>query len=336
MAAAAGTESGGAETVLRLLFGDNWRQAADQRPQTGSGPDTALSGTASQLPASLNTGLSMDSGRGVNFLTIAADGNTTAATETLWNGQRADALTAAMIHANAAASGTGTEPAAAETAGDLIDDMAEELLSASRRQGKSGGLPADAAALMDAAVFSRRKNAAAPAAVTEGEKAARPPSETALLHGTTASRALRAADIMDQVMDRVRVTSFKSGTGEIRVNLYPPELGQVRMEVSSDQHLVNIRIMAEAPVVRELMEQNLGQLRADLQARGLEIGNVDVMLTNDPGASPKDAFAGNDAKSGAESTAAADGDMTALPDYPVGHSGYGNGEARAGRVDYFV
>jgi flagellar hook-length control protein FliK len=45
---------------------------------------------------------------------------------------------------------------------------------------------------------------------------------------------------------------------------------------------VTVRIVTELPMVRDLIEQNLHQLKADLQQQGLQVERVEVSVADDP------------------------------------------------------
>lgn len=71
----------------------------------------------------------------------------------------------------------------------------------------------------------------------------------------------------------------KNGQPEFRIELKPELLGQVKVQVSTENHQVTIRIVTELPVAKEIIENNLHQLRVDLQGHGLEIDKVEVSLS---------------------------------------------------------
>lgn len=96
-------------------------------------------------------------------------------------------------------------------------------------------------------------------------------------------RALQAR-VMGQIAERVRVLP-KRGGNEIRINLRPETLGQVQLKVLTQDHSVAVKMVADTHAAKEIIENNLGQLRADLNALGLNVDrlDVDVFTANDPG-----------------------------------------------------
>ncbi len=73
--------------------------------------------------------------------------------------------------------------------------------------------------------------------------------------------------------------NLKNGRQEFRIELKPELLGQVKLQVSTENHQVTIRILTELPVAKELIENNIHQLKADLQGHGLEIDKFEVSLS---------------------------------------------------------
>jgi|GEM_PF-5761466 len=73
--------------------------------------------------------------------------------------------------------------------------------------------------------------------------------------------------------------NLKNGQQEFRIELKPESLGQVKVQVSTENHQVTIRIMTELPLAKEMIESNLYQLKAELQGQGLEIDTCEVSLS---------------------------------------------------------
>ena len=73
--------------------------------------------------------------------------------------------------------------------------------------------------------------------------------------------------------------NLRNGKSEVKIELKPELLGQVRMQISTDNHQVTIRILAALPIAKEMIENNLHQLKAELQSHGLEIEKFEVSLS---------------------------------------------------------
>lgn len=85
------------------------------------------------------------------------------------------------------------------------------------------------------------------------------------------------ADIMTQIVDRA-ILERESGLDRVRIDLKPEFLGHVRMQVTTENNHVTLKILAELPAVREVMEQNIQQLKNELVNQGMQVESVHVDL----------------------------------------------------------
>jgi flagellar hook-length control protein FliK len=53
------------------------------------------------------------------------------------------------------------------------------------------------------------------------------------------------------------------------------------MQIITESQQVTVRILTEYPMVKELIENNLQQLKSELQNHGLEIDELDVSVEDD-------------------------------------------------------
>ena len=88
-------------------------------------------------------------------------------------------------------------------------------------------------------------------------------------------------DVFDQIVQRAAVHA-KSDQGEIRIDLKPEFLGHVRLQIVTDNQQVTVRILTELPMVRDMIESNIHQLKSDLQQQGLQVERVEVAVSDDP------------------------------------------------------
>ena len=93
----------------------------------------------------------------------------------------------------------------------------------------------------------------------------------------------------------VRTAAFllKNGRSEVKIALYPESLGHLKIRISTESHQVAVKIIAETTAAKDLIENNLQQLKIDFQNQGLEIQKFDVSLfqdSNKNGASHNFAF----------------------------------------------
>jgi flagellar hook-length control protein FliK len=105
---------------------------------------------------------------------------------------------------------------------------------------------------------------------------------------------------MDQIVRRA-VIQLRNGQHEARIDLRPEFLGHIRMQVVSENQQVTVKILAEYGFVKDMIENNAHQLKADLQQHGLEIDKLEVSVSRDPddSGSPRENLAGSKAKPGA-------------------------------------
>jgi len=85
---------------------------------------------------------------------------------------------------------------------------------------------------------------------------------------------------LNQIVEKAAL-NLKNGKSQVRIDLKPEFLGSVRMKIITENHLVTVRILTELPVVKEMIENNISQLKTDLQSHGLDIDKIDVSVAND-------------------------------------------------------
>jgi flagellar hook-length control protein FliK len=86
-------------------------------------------------------------------------------------------------------------------------------------------------------------------------------------------------NILSQVVEKA-VMNLRAGQTSINIDLKPDHLGRLRMHISTENNKVVVRILTEVPLVKEIMETNLSQLRTELQNHGLDIEKFDVFLND--------------------------------------------------------
>jgi flagellar hook-length control protein FliK len=94
-----------------------------------------------------------------------------------------------------------------------------------------------------------------------------------------AAGALRA-QTLNQIVNKASY-HLKNGQNSVRIDLKPEFLGQVRMHIVTVEHQVSVRITTELPMVKEMLDHHLQQLKADLQQQGLEVDEIEVSVSTD-------------------------------------------------------
>jgi flagellar hook-length control protein FliK len=87
------------------------------------------------------------------------------------------------------------------------------------------------------------------------------------------------AHTVDQIVKKA-VIQMKSGQHEARIDLKPDFLGHVRMQVTTENHQVTVKILTEFAVVKDMIESNIQQLKSDLQQQGLNVDKLEVSVSN--------------------------------------------------------
>lgn len=87
-------------------------------------------------------------------------------------------------------------------------------------------------------------------------------------------------DVIRQIVQRM---TLKSGRlqSQMNIKLKPEFLGNIRMQITSDNQQIAIRMVADSSAVKEMVEQNIQYLKAELQQHGLEIDKLDVFVGGD-------------------------------------------------------
>jgi flagellar hook-length control protein FliK len=86
------------------------------------------------------------------------------------------------------------------------------------------------------------------------------------------------AQTLDQIVQKAAL-NLKNGQNEVQIHLKPDFLGQIRMQIITDSQQVTVRIFAEFPAVKELIENNAHLLRSELQNHGLDIDELEVSVS---------------------------------------------------------
>ena len=88
------------------------------------------------------------------------------------------------------------------------------------------------------------------------------------------------ADTLRQIVNKAAL-NVGSGRSEFKIDLKPESLGHLKMQILTENNQVTVRILAENPMVKDMIESNLGQLKANFQNQGLEIEKFDVSVAQD-------------------------------------------------------
>jgi flagellar hook-length control protein FliK len=87
--------------------------------------------------------------------------------------------------------------------------------------------------------------------------------------------------LFDQIVQRA-VVQVRNDQSEIKIDLKPDFLGNVRMQIMTENQQVSVRILTEHPAVRDMLEAGLQQLKSELQNAGLHVDRLEVSVSDDP------------------------------------------------------
>jgi hypothetical protein len=77
-------------------------------------------------------------------------------------------------------------------------------------------------------------------------------------------------------LTQVLSSSVTPRSSFLRLQLEPPELGQLRIEVRMNQDVLSMRVQAETSAVKGLIEERMGELKAAMHQQGIRVDRVDV------------------------------------------------------------
>jgi len=85
--------------------------------------------------------------------------------------------------------------------------------------------------------------------------------------------------MMASITGRALVT-LKDGKSELKMNLMPPELGRMSMKFVLEGGRMSGQIVVSTPEAKAIFDQNLGDLQRALQQAGVNIGSLNVSLSD--------------------------------------------------------
>ncbi|QGG48173.1 flagellar hook-length control protein FliK [Heliorestis convoluta] len=92
-------------------------------------------------------------------------------------------------------------------------------------------------------------------------------------------------EVFSQIIAQAKLLN-KAGAQELKIQLKPDFLGPLKMRLIMEDGLVSIRIAAENPHIRQMIESNLSHLKQSLEEQGVKFDRIEV----NQGESNKDMF----------------------------------------------
>ncbi|MCK5009847.1 MAG: flagellar hook-length control protein FliK, partial [Deltaproteobacteria bacterium] len=97
----------------------------------------------------------------------------------------------------------------------------------------------------------------------------------------TELREATSQKVMEQVV-KVAKVQVVNGQARAKISLHPPTLGKLQMHIITEGNQVKATFFAETAQAKEIIENNLPQLRQSFLQQGLKVENFNVFVGNHP------------------------------------------------------
>ncbi|WP_419663706.1 FliK: predicted flagellar hook-length control protein [Desulfosarcina variabilis str. Montpellier] len=84
--------------------------------------------------------------------------------------------------------------------------------------------------------------------------------------------------VMNQIVEKATLRSVNDRS-EMRIQLKPDSLGEVRMNIVSEKNQLVVQMIAEKSETKEIIESQIHHLKAELDKQGLTVGKIEVMIS---------------------------------------------------------
>ena len=96
---------------------------------------------------------------------------------------------------------------------------------------------------------------------------------------TQALKNINTGDVIAQIMEKLKV-SVKPDLSEVKILLRPEQLGEVSLKIATQNGIITAQFIAESQKVKEIIESNFNQLRDMLSEQGVDVGALEVNVSN--------------------------------------------------------
>ncbi len=103
---------------------------------------------------------------------------------------------------------------------------------------------------------------------------------------TQALRNINNTEIINQIMEKIKV-SIKPEISEVKMLLKPEQLGEVTLKIATQNGIVTAQFIAESQKIKEVIEANFNQLRDMLSEQGINVGALEVNVSDSDEQQPK-------------------------------------------------
>lgn len=101
----------------------------------------------------------------------------------------------------------------------------------------------------------------------------------------TEVREPTAQRVVEQIVKGIHV-QVRNGQTRARISLHPPSLGELRLSIVTKEDQVRVAFFTETAQAKEIIENNLPQLRESFFQQGLKVEHFNVFVGNHPSGNP--------------------------------------------------
>lgn len=125
-------------------------------------------------------------------------------------------------------------------------------------------------------------------------------SESNFIESKLGSALGRTLDdsVMNQVNEKLN-TAIRSGINEVRIQLRPESLGDVKCQIRMEGDIVIVKFQVESQQVKQIIESNMQSLKDTLAQQNLQTGSFDVDVGGNAWNRDSDMYAARNGNSGA-------------------------------------
>ncbi|WP_317367317.1 flagellar hook-length control protein FliK [uncultured Tyzzerella sp.] len=113
---------------------------------------------------------------------------------------------------------------------------------------------------------------------------------------TQVLKNINTSDVVAQIMEKIKF-SIKPDISEVKMLLKPEQLGEVSLKIATQNGIVTAQFIAENQKVKEIIESNFNQLRDMLSEQGVDVGALEVNVSNNEEETTYNMFEQNSEKS---------------------------------------
>jgi flagellar hook-length control protein FliK len=91
---------------------------------------------------------------------------------------------------------------------------------------------------------------------------------------------IKRNEIVNQIVDKCLIT-VKDGQSKINIRLKPDFLGPLKLNITAENNQISIKMISDNIITKDLLENSIYNLKSELQNHGLDVGKLDIILTDE-------------------------------------------------------